>query len=142
MASYLLKLDTSRTVDLDSLDQSLTYGHVLLGVPNAHWNDVIIKGLLDKYAPGPYIRQVLIEPERRFVQLSDNTPIGQNTIEYLPDVFCRGMFKSTPLRGGSGDSSKLIILWFQTDWALPIAASIVEKIKRIDWEVNAVNYSE
>jgi hypothetical protein len=142
MASYPIKLDSSRTINLDSLHQSLTYGHVLLGVPDAHRNDTIINDLLRINAPGPYMRQVLIEPERRSVQLQGNEMIRTKTAEFLPDVFCRGVFKSTPLRDGRGDSSKLIILWFQANWALPIAALIVEKIKKIDWEVNAVNWSE
>jgi hypothetical protein len=41
------------------------------------------------------------------------------------------------MRGEHAIYARLSILWFQADWALPIEASIVEKIKRIDWDANA-----
>jgi hypothetical protein len=53
--------------------------------------------------------------------------------EWLPMVTCIGLFHAVET-GGDRDGSCLTLVWYQPDFALPIAPEIAKAMQALDWE--------
>jgi len=59
----------------------------------------------------------------------------------IPEVTCTGRFRSEPI--GERDPacySELTIIWFQSEFVMPIERSVLEEIARLDWDALASNF--
>ncbi|WP_437969802.1 hypothetical protein WMF04_11130 [Sorangium sp. So ce260] len=53
---------------------------------------------------------------------------------------CIGRFDSRqPARDQKGDYSGLVVIWFQDEFAFPIAPVVVTQLLAIDWETHAAD---
>jgi hypothetical protein len=127
-------------VILHALHQWLTYGGWLEGRSSREWNDRIIAGSLrtaERYcAVGA--KPVLIPPERR-PYLRDPSEVTRNREyyrhepEWLPVVTCVGVFQGSLARDQSKHIGVLTVVWFQREYAPPIAEPSAEHLGRLDW---------
>lgn len=140
-----IQLISGRVVQLEELNQRFTYEGLQGGVPTTKMNQEIIERAV-KRAMSSFLKEgpLVIQPVEVAVELSDldlDSPRwkwkrdGSGEPARIPDILCEGRFESTsPIHDTSQDGSSLIIVWFQSYFALPIDPAIVEQIKAIDWE--------
>lgn len=120
-------LNGGQTIRLAALDQSRTYGGMLEGYPNSRTNRWLIENSLERLRRGGR-RAHLIEPTE--TEFPDKTPVGKQPWLELSSIKCIGCFESKEL-GEFG--SRLIILWFQPRFAMPIDGNVLQRIREIDW---------
>lgn len=132
-----LKLASAREISLLALDQSGTYEGLLAGIPTREMNQRKMDELRARYIrPGEYGVPLLLEPEQRPLEIRPNTPV-RGTPAQLPHVTCIARFISDGLQGTDDIWSVLRVIWFQDDWAFPIAGRALRQIGEIDWEAHA-----
>ena len=131
---------TGERVTLHALHQWLTYGGWLEGKPSREWNDRIITGSLRKAESycAEEAKPFLIPPERSpyLRDPSENTKIREfcrHNPEWLPVVTCVGVFQGSPARDQSKHIGILTVLWFQSEYAPPIAGASAEKLRHLSW---------
>jgi hypothetical protein len=131
---------------LHALHQWLTYGGWLEGKPWAEWNDRIIAGSLcraEQYcAHGA--KPVLIPPERRpylreLAENERNREYFHHDPEWLPVVTCVGVFQGSPARDQSKPIGILTVVWYQAEYAPPIAEPAAQQLSRLDWTALATD---
>lgn len=141
MRKGIFYINDNREVTIKYFEQAGTYRYLLEGLPCDTLNDRIIKGLKErmneKYAEHYHV--YFIEPTRTPLKGYENYPLGKG--ERLPGVTCIAEIHSiAPTIVGYGDSSELIVVWFQNSYALPIDQEIVEHLENISWEKLARDY--
>jgi hypothetical protein len=142
-----LKLHSGISIWLDSLQQSRTYGGLLVGFPRTESNDWHIEAVLHNEAQRNVhgARPHLIVPPRRdfFCEPGDMKPIRERGAgpvpEWLPAVTCIGTFEG-PSRLPQ-HSATLKVVWFQDEFALPILEPVLSELLRLDWDALAVQVS-
>ena len=142
--------ETGRELYLENLNQCRTYLGLSCGLPNKRINDTVISwGRRDAASVRTaYGEPYVIPPERRdYDQIPgdmDDLPGWQGNsesrrhaglaAEWLPSVRCIACFMSiAPARDNTKDASGLIVVWFQADFAFPIAEEIIDSIRILDW---------
>ena len=131
-----MKLKSGRVITLESLNQEKTYGGLLEGIPRKEMNDRIIERC-KRQAIGEHNHSIyLVEPVRRIEPRSDDPNLAHcGPAEYLPNIVCYGMFSSARLGDNKmQDESRLVIVWFQNRFALPIDAAVWAQIEQVNWE--------
>jgi len=137
---YSIQLDGGRDLFLVALNQSRTYEGLLEGLPTKEKNAGIIKRAAktaqELWRGAPY----LITPTETAITLDHDYPFG--TPASIPAVVCFARFRSfSAIRADDGnDHSELTIVWFQSNFALPIAESALTHIRLIDWGADAADY--
>jgi hypothetical protein len=137
---YKIQLDDGRDLFLVALNQSRTYEGVLEGLPTKEKNSVIIKTAAktaqELWRGAPY----LITPTETAIMLDHDYPFG--TPASIPAVVCIARFRSlSAISADNGnDHSELTIVWFQSNFAPPIAESALTHIRLIDWNAYAADY--
>lgn len=142
-----LVLSGGRRITLDRLVQYPTYAGVVEGLPSPSTNDVRIEtALIDAQAlcvdgAKPH----LIAPSRRdyFREPGDMASACSERLhpEWLPMVTCAARFlDSAPVRDRSSDASTLTVVWFQDEFALPIAAPALDGLRALDWHALATDF--
>jgi hypothetical protein len=124
---------------MDSLSQNLTYSGLLEGLPDRGMNDSLIQNAIavDKRTNW---KVHLIEPARRNYLDVPNDMVARSHIagrppEFLPMVCCRATLNDTsPVRGSDADCSFLDVVWFQSEFALPIDADVLRQLQGLDWD--------
>jgi len=150
-------LNCGRTIWLQNLKQRQTYSGVYEGVPwgrarMARWPE-----MFREYAEEDYdCRAIIVDardfplpvPEEELEGYRWPIPQGRpGAREYEPvslgPITCVARFEAyDPVRNEpETDFSQLVMVWFQADFAMPIDPVVLEKIKAIDWEREAVNGS-
>ena len=132
---------SGRIASLVELTQSLTYAGLLAGLPNSRFNQRQIDDLIKE---GRRIHiggraPVLIDPN---IKTIEHTRRGRPVQELrLPDICCAARFESGALlRANSEPYSSLVVVWFQDEFAMPIAPDIEQQMAKIDWEKDAVDW--
>ena len=133
----VLRLQSGRKIYLDEIVQWRTYSSLLLGIPDKQMNDEIIARAL-QHARKKIDLSVpihLLQPPRENLNFSRNKSVRPHReYERIPPIACAAAFESSePARDQECFYSCLIFLWFQTDWALPIAPHILTQIRKINW---------
>ena len=142
-----LSLDSGRNLILKHLDQSQTYAGLLEGTPNKKANEWGIESDMKRAAEYPQTigEPHLIEPTRRdfLRQPGDMDFVRERTSklpsefdrdpEWLPLVRCIGCFQSNAISRNSMDASFLTVVWYQDEFAMPIAPLVVTALKSLDW---------
>jgi len=135
-----MELASGREVRLIAIDQSYTYEGLLLGVPTREMNQETMDRLSVRYLrPGEYGVPLLLEPEQRPIDLPPHVHrIG--TPARLPAVTCVARLKSDGLAGTDDIWSVLRVIWFQDDFAFPIADRVLQQLAEMDWETHATSW--
>ena len=143
-----LILDSSRSVVLKHLDQSQTYAGLLEGTPNKKANEWGIEADMKRASEYPQTigKPHLVEPVRRDYlrapgdmdtireRTSKLPPEWGRNPEWLPLVRCIGCFQSNAISGSPMDASFLTVVWYQDEFAMPVAQHILNAIKSLDWD--------
>lgn len=142
MASYEIRLHNGRQIYLKELEQRLTYEGLLEGLPTRQMN---ARQLQAQTTPTNCFRVAftphLIEPEQEPLEWTRDRPYPFGDPAALPPVWCRGRFESfETARDPSQERSGLIIVWFQHEWALPVDAQVLERVKALNWNGIASDY--
>jgi hypothetical protein len=135
-----------QTAILHALHQSLTYGGWLEGRPWREWNDRIIAGSLsraEQYCPSG-AKPVLITPERRpYLRDPSENKISQefrrHEPEWLPLVTCVAVLHGPVARDQSKHIGVLTVVWFQSEFAPPIAEPYATQLANLDWRILATD---
>ncbi|MDI2131044.1 hypothetical protein [Yinghuangia seranimata] len=131
-----IALASGRSVELTDLRVDMTYAGVLEGGPFKRLNDEIVASSVryaEKAFPGTPVH--LVEPVRTPLDREPNPRRGP--AELLPSVRCVGGFSSAPLDTDleSGlDYSRLVVVWFQPEPALPTSEGTQALLRDIPWE--------
>jgi hypothetical protein len=131
-----LDLQSGRRVTLQALQQSMTYGGWMEGVPSAEWNDRMVEAAVRQAGT----KALLIPPVRRDYlrtpgDMEGHTSLRGRVPEWLPMVTCFGRFQDTrPVRDPSKHLSVLVVVWLQDEFAMPIDAGVLEQLRAVDWE--------
>jgi hypothetical protein len=128
------------SIRLYHLNQSLTYGGLIEGVPHDKMNDRLIDGAIrDAKTTFGKAEPFLIAPKQEPLDIGRDYPFGKPAA--LPSVKCIAFFLClfpTP-KGNCGDFSSMTVVWFQEEFAMPIDGEVCEKIRAIDWLNLATN---
>jgi len=138
-----LDLPSGRSLSLQELRQHRTYEVLIEGLPTVEWNKMYLERLLANHRDKPYERgPYLIRPSEKPINYDRGGrryPFG--TPSALPLVTCLGRFVShRPARDMNCDTSGLLVIWFQEEFAFPIDPAVVPQLLAIDWEAHATDW--
>lgn len=147
--SYKITLVDGREIHLDDFHQYFTYQTIIVSggpFPNRMTNKKCIKDAIKKskqvipycYGPVGWKKPYLVEPLQT---KKIGEKVGRVIMKqyWLPLITCMGCFTSwTPREKMDEDSSRLIIIWYQDAFALPIEDNILSQIKTINWNKLAI----
>src|SRR5664280_2687465 len=105
---------------LIELEQHGTYEGLLDGGPTHDLNEMLLSNITDYSGRIP---TPLVRPTERLVERRHPSPYGP--LMFLPSRQCRGTFD----RGGY----RLTIVWFQENWAPPIASAVLQELRTLDF---------
>ncbi|MFC8717157.1 hypothetical protein [Kitasatospora sp. NPDC057198] len=126
-------LSSGRSIRLDEVRMSTTYGGMLEGYPCRRVNDWSVehlRGALTRYYPS--IPAHLVEPVRELPEGGHQGRMGPE--ERLPAVRCVGLFSSHPVRRGAADFSQLVVAWYQPGPELTDLAGAVPGLAELPWD--------
>jgi hypothetical protein len=136
--SGTIKLRGGREIVLHRLTQWGTYDGLLEGLPTREMNQRTIDRILADERQRADHPAYLIRPTERLLDYPFDTPYSFGTPARVPGIVCVGEFEAhAPARDLDADCSALTIVWFQSDFALPIDKTVVVKIEAIDWDTHA-----
>ncbi len=139
---YGVQLRNGRDIGLLSIHQTLTYAGLLEGLPTQEMNSRMIARALrqaqETWQGTPY----LIQPIEKPIEWKEEKSYPFGTPAALPEVLCLARFHSVAAcdPGPGRDYSELSIVWFQSDFALPIDQGVLKELGSIDWERHAVDF--
>jgi hypothetical protein len=143
-----IELNSGVSITLKSLTQRMTYAGLLAGIPTSQLNHKLIQGVLENSGRTSGMtgnKPFLVQPRRRdFLRQPgdmDSSRSDGRTAEWLPMITCIGEFHSSaPASNPDMDASSLTIVWFQDEYAVPIAEVVMDSIKCIDWNSHADDF--
>ena len=153
-----ITLNDGREVALFRLYQRYTYEGVVAGGHSAERNNHICdeakaharaRPWLSAYAPITLIppkverKQARLTPKfmRQWERMTGSNVSAPLYVPELPPVLCFGCFASDVIKSRPDDfGSHLCIIWFQQEFALPIAPDVEREIKSVAWEALAAGY--
>ncbi|MFF4343515.1 hypothetical protein ACFY00_26730 [Kitasatospora sp. NPDC001540] len=126
-------LSSGRSIRLDEVRMSPTYGGMLEGYPCRRVNDWSIRNQRSAVARQyPSIPAHLVEPVREHPE--DGIRGGLGPEERLPLVRCVGLFSSRPVGSGDADFSRLVVAWYQPGPELADLAAAVPGLVDLPWD--------
>ena len=134
-------LDCGAMVCMEEMVQWRTYVGLLIGVPNEEMNQRRLenakkqagKKLFGKWPVHLITPKVSIKSRVRGSGRVKTYPM-------LPANACAATFDSDSVKKAGHDGSMLKIVWFQDDWAFPVAPEIFKKIRALPWSDLAKDY--
>lgn len=134
-----IKLASGREIAIGRIYQFRTYEGLSEGLPTRERNARRIPYFCNEAQDLWKLKVHLIEPSETPIEYDGKYPFG--TPAMLPGTVCFGRFSSLqPARDKNMDGSELTIVWFQSDFAFPIDAPVLNAIRKLDWEAIAVDY--
>lgn len=138
---WSLSLRTGRTIYLRALDQHSVYEGLLEGLPTTLMNrEIVERTMAEARARHPGQEPFLIQPRETPVPYRDDRPYPFGEPARLPGAACVGRFTSLSPARGAGDYSELVVVWFQDEFALPIAPDAFEQLVAMDWGRHAADF--
>lgn len=138
MKTETLTLNSGQQIRMNQLLQYRTYGGMLLGLPNPMANEMIISDALkcaEKFCCGgkPYLIQprVMAFAEWwlvRYGKRVDNTDEPLPECAALPAIACIAEFEAMD------KLSVVAVVWFQNEFAFPIAPEAMSQIVAMNWD--------
>ena len=133
------QLANGRQIYLRSIDQWGTYCGLLEGLPTQEMNSRTIKRTLDDARKRCFFEPHLIPPVETPIKYEGEYPFGIPAS--IPSITCVAHFDCfDAVRDKSKDGSTLPIVWFQSDFAFPIAPEIVDSIIQLPWDDLATDF--
>jgi hypothetical protein len=134
-----IEMQDDRKINLTSLYQGAIYTGLLEGLPTRRMNERIIHSYQEKARElFPKSPVFLIEPSQTPIEYHRDYPFGDPAS--LPPIACVARFKSSAFDNNVLCYTELAIVWFQSEFALPIDDHILQKIKNINWVKHAAEY--
>lgn len=112
-----LELANGITVLLISLNQEMHYERILVGQPTSEGNAMLLERLKAK---GAYI---VWAPEA-LTHATEHFYCGE-LLAQLPPIMCTAFVER--------DNNLARLVWFQADWAFPIAPDVITALRAVDW---------
>ena len=135
-----LTLPDGPWIELEILYQCHIYSGLLVGYPTASLNQEIIRHELEKKRKETGTEPYLVPPRETLRTFPPPTSRSLGEPVSLPEILCIGHWRSlTPARRPDHDSSWLVVLWFQDEFAFPIDPQVLEHLTGIDWNRLAVD---
>jgi hypothetical protein len=142
-----LTLHSGRSVILEALHQWMTYAGWLEGVPSAWINDRKVASAVqeaEKHGVRGARHHLLPPPRRDYCRRPGDMAAAMSlrgeAPEWLPVVTCVGVFKDVfSARDKAKDQSYLAVVWYQDEFALPIAGPVLDQLRALDWEALATD---
>lgn len=138
METAILTLNSGQQIRLNQLLQYRTYAGMLLGLPNPMANEMIISSALKRakelrVGGKPYLIQprVMAFAEWwlvRYGKRVENTDEPLPECAALPAITCIAEFEAVD------KLSALTVVWYQNEFAPPIAAEIMSRIVAVQWD--------
>jgi len=83
----------------------------------------------------------LVPPPLLEMEMNERARKHRKDAIRIPYITCYGQFESSVIKGDEvNDASYLTIVWYQDAFSMPIDKSVLEHIKRIDWNNLAKGY--
>lgn len=132
----VIRLSDGRRISLARLYQYHTYAGLLAGLPDEAMNrrriHEAVEYAQEKLGFAGFPR--LIPPQVETKAFPARPHRGPRTAYYLPSTTCIGEFlSSAPARDADMPYSALTLIWYQDDFALPIAEGALAEIRRLEW---------
>lgn len=138
METDLLTLNSGQQIRTNRLLQYRTYGGMLLGLPNPMANEMIISDALKRAEQfGGDGKPYLIQPRVmafaewwlvRYGKRVENTDEPLPECAALPAIACIAQFEAMD------KLSVVAVVWFQNEFAFPIAPEIMAQIVALNWD--------
>jgi hypothetical protein len=134
--------DSGRLLFLDELWQYRTHRGLLMGQPTRELNQWEIAQTVQK-ARQRYGTVALLQPVERVIEIPPDDPDFCELLAHVPKLqpvgipwtTCVGLFRSFPAARNLKECySYLAVVWYQEQFALPIAGDILAQIKALDWD--------
>ena len=124
----LIKLDSGKTVKVESFEYSYTYGGVLCGLPNEQMNRSVFDDI--KYPSNWGPRKTLkIKPSTKEFEIK------------LKSAYYSVWLNSNDPINPEFHGSELVVIWLDDiPKGRPIEEIITKGVKAIDWEANAQDF--
>jgi uncharacterized protein (TIGR02996 family) len=132
-----IRLRAGGAINCQSIRQWRTYAGLLEGLPTRQRNQQDIEGLLKTerergwWAGEPYLVPPVVRPIE--YRGGEQYPFGDP--EALPSVTCVARFAAP---AANACSAELTVIWFQDEFAFPMAAPVREHLEGIDWAARAI----
>jgi hypothetical protein len=136
-----LTLRSGRIVRVQELRQWRFYEGLLEGLPTVEMNRRGLERILADERGKFYGADPLVLPPKE-TPIAHDGPYRLGVPASLPGIVCVARLDSPyAARDKSGDFffSGLGVIWFQSDFALPIESGILEQLQSIDWDRYAVD---
>ncbi len=140
MKQNKLVVDKSLTVTLVQLIQGLTYNGVLEGFPNEAMNQKIMAQAEVRAAKLLYQPVVITVPPA--VNTKPLDPVSDfEGYQKLPEVCCMALLKChDAFKDKTKDYATLGVVWYQDEFAFPIAANILAELKKLPFKQYCSEY--
>ncbi|MBG6129977.1 hypothetical protein IWQ47_001940 [Aquimarina sp. EL_43] len=133
------KISNNRKAGLFRLTQWEIYDRLVEGVPTQSYNNREIERIkTDLRKRWKKIPVHVIEPKQEIKSEWINKK-GERHQE-LPKIVCIGWFRYEEINDLE-NSSTLVIVWFQNNYALPISRENLNAITNLDWDRLSIPYS-
>jgi hypothetical protein len=134
MKQNKLVVDKSLTVTLVQLIQGFTYDGVLEGFPNEAMNQKIMAQAEAQAAKLLHQRVILALPP--VVKTNPSDPVSDfEGYQKLPEVCCMALLKChDAFKDKTKDYATLGVVWYQDEFAFPIAANILADLKNLPFK--------
>lgn len=124
-----MKFRDNRRPSLEFLNQKQTYFGLYEGVPTAEINrDYVAHAQQDAKTLFSGLPLYLVPPIEKVWTNNSGSAYAS-----LPGVTCIAYLSDKPMNPDM-ECSRLIVLWYQDSYALPIAPHILEHLSGVDWE--------
>lgn len=127
---------SGRSILLREFRQWNFYRGLIQGIPDSESNRADVERIVARERESQNEEPYLIPPIERVVEREESHGLTRG---FLPTIACVARFVSCDAARDPTNrmASALTIIWFQDQWAFPIAPGAREQIRAIDWEQHA-----
>ena len=117
------------------------YEGLLEGLPTTAMNRRRVEGIIAECRGKWHGEEpLLIQPTEKPIEWERDTPYPFGEPAALPKIVCVARFYCLePARDSSKERSDLQVIWFQEEFAFPIDADVLDRLRAMDWEQHAVD---
>lgn len=152
--NHSIQLSSGRSIHLVKFSQSQTYDACLEGLPWGMADQQFAerdRQVLERQTGIPALLvdarpfTLPVPAERLDAFIQEYAHPFRHTVPEpvsLGPVTCQALFASGPVPGAEDAAgSRLALIWYQQAFAMPIDAIVLEKLRALDWDAQAVNFS-
>jgi len=119
--------------DIQRLVQRRTYYTVLEGVPDPAINRRMLQHTEAEARRYFGIERIHLIPPVETIQKT-----ATREMAFLPATICMAeLSHHQPMKDQNMEHSRMVLIWFQDEYAFPIAPDILEKIAALEWKTHS-----